>query len=233
LVSSSVSPTGSFGLLVAKSSMSTGSESSGESSSSVNERPVALSGMGPRGLSASFFFPLALPPRWGFASGPKFRLRAGAGPAESNGRGPPNGEGGRGGPPKPPGRADRERPPVEHLTVELLDRGLGLPAIEKFHERKATRTTRIAVDGQHDLRRGRDSPEVRPKVRFSGRVRQIADKQADSQSTHSWVKKWRGKIAAGKESTHTRWQPNPVAKPYLKSCILASASYSKGSKRLL
>jgi hypothetical protein len=54
----------SFGLLVAKSS-SIGSASSTvvSASSSVNDRPVFLSGMGPRGRSDSFFFAFALPPR--------------------------------------------------------------------------------------------------------------------------------------------------------------------------
>jgi hypothetical protein len=56
---------------------------------------------------------LALPPRCGFASGPKFLFRAGAPPGallppESNGRGPPNDPGGRGA--KPPGRGP-EKPP--------------------------------------------------------------------------------------------------------------------------
>src|SRR2546425_3945612 len=51
----------SSGLLVAKSSIS-GRASSGESSSSVKERPVALSGMGPRGRSVSFFLVFG-PPR--------------------------------------------------------------------------------------------------------------------------------------------------------------------------
>src|SRR5262249_41391773 len=85
--SSSLSSSGF--LLVAKSSIS-GNSSSGESSSSVKERPVLLRGIGPRGRSASFFFALALPPRCGFASGPKFRLReAGGGGGGSNGLGPP------------------------------------------------------------------------------------------------------------------------------------------------
>src|SRR6185436_3381514 len=67
---------------------------------------------GPFGLSVSFFFPLALPPRCGLASGPKLRLRGAGGADESKGLGgPPNDEGGRGAPLKPPGRGPDEKPP--------------------------------------------------------------------------------------------------------------------------
>src|SRR5207244_1548034 len=80
-------------------------------SSSVKDRPVFLRGIGPRGRSDSFFFAFALPPRCGLASGPKLRLRAGAGaPVGSNGRGgPPYDDGGRG--PNPPGRGPDGGPP--------------------------------------------------------------------------------------------------------------------------
>src|SRR5262249_45997069 len=56
------SSSGSEGLLVAKSSTSVRA-ASGESSSRLNERPVLLSGIGPRGRSLSFFLALALVPR--------------------------------------------------------------------------------------------------------------------------------------------------------------------------
>src|SRR6185369_11770352 len=113
--------TSSVGLLVAKSSRS-GIASSGESSSSENDRPVFFRGIGPRGRSASFFLALAFCPRCGLASGPKLRLPRGAGGADgSNGRGgplnPPPGRGplayplGRGGPLNPPGRGGPLNPP--------------------------------------------------------------------------------------------------------------------------
>jgi hypothetical protein len=51
-------------LLVAISSISSGSASSGASTSSrLNERPVFFSGMGPRGLSSPYFLFFAPPPR--------------------------------------------------------------------------------------------------------------------------------------------------------------------------
>lgn len=121
----------SVGLLVAKSSIS-GSPSSGESSSSENDRPVFLSGIGPRGRSASFFLAFAFGPRWGLASGPKFRPRGGGGADGSNGRGapkPPLDRGGplkpppaRGGPLKPPGRGP-EGPRSSRARASLTARG--------------------------------------------------------------------------------------------------------------
>ncbi len=181
------------GLLVAISSISA-TTSSGESSSRVNERPVALSGIGPRGRSASFFLPLALPPRCGLASGPKLRLRGADGADGSNGRGGPPNDGGRGAKPPPrsrPGRAGprstpsagrgrarttiltragfahRERAPVERLAVEPLDGLLGVRTLDVLDEGKSARTTGFAIDRQHNLRRGRDGAEIRTQIRFS------------------------------------------------------------------
>ena len=78
------------------------------------QRPVFLSGIGPRGRSASFFFALALGPRCGLASGPKLRApRGGAGASGSNERGgpPKPPRPGRGPPLKPPGRGAPLKPP--------------------------------------------------------------------------------------------------------------------------
>src|SRR5262249_8173294 len=81
--------------------------------------------------------------------------------------------------------ADRQRPPVEHLTVESLNRLFGVRAVGKFHERKPTRTSGLAVDRQHDLRRRSDGSEVAPQIRFGGAVCEITDEQTNGQSTLS------------------------------------------------
>jgi len=71
------------------------------------------------------------------------------------------------------------------LTVELLDRLLGVRPLRILHEREAAGTTGLTVNRQDDLRGRRHGPEVGTEVGFGGGVRQIADEQADSQSTLS------------------------------------------------
>ena len=145
-----------------------------------------------------------MPPSLGLRVGTEVPIAwaAARGAAGSNGRGAPYDGAGRA--PKPPGRgpggppgrgsagpaifararfADRERPAVEHLTVELLNRLFGVRAVEKLDERKTARPTGLAVDRQHDVRRRRDGAEVRAQVGFSGGVGQVADEEADSQSS--------------------------------------------------
>src|SRR6185295_7506473 len=81
--------------------------------------------------------------------------------------------------------ADGERPPVEHLSVEALDRLFGVCAIGEFDEREPTRASGLAIDRQHDLRRRSDGPEVAPQIGFGGAVRKIPDEQTNGQSTIS------------------------------------------------
>src|SRR6185295_490048 len=85
--------------------------------------------------------------------------------------------------------ADGQRPPVEHLPVELLDRFLGVSAIEELDERKAARSARFAIDGEHDLRGWRHGAEVRAKVGFGRGVVEITNEQTDGQSTLSYFGK--------------------------------------------
>src|SRR5262249_36377664 len=81
--------------------------------------------------------------------------------------------------------ANRERPSVEHLAVESLDRLLGVGAILTFDEREAPRPARFAIHRQDHLRGRCDSTEVAAQVGFSGAVREIAYEQTDGQSTLS------------------------------------------------
>ena len=71
------------------------------------------------------------------------------------------------------------------MTVELLDRLLGVRPIRIFHEREAARAAGLPVNRQDDLRGRRHGSEVGAKVGFGGSVRQIADEQTDSQSNLS------------------------------------------------
>mgnify|MGYP001582928252 CR=1 FL=1 len=84
-----------------------------------------------------------------------------------------------------PSFTDREGTAVENLAVELLNRPLGVRTILEFHECEPTRTSRLAIDRQDDLRRRRNGAEVGSEIRFSRAVRKIADEQTDSQSTLS------------------------------------------------
>src|SRR6185369_6635211 len=93
------------------------------------------------------------------------------------------------------GFADRQRPPVEHLSVELLDRLLGMRAIEKLDERKAARAPGLPIDRQDDLRRRRDAAKVRTQVGFGRGVVEITNEQTDGQSTLSYL----GRSRAGKD----------------------------------
>src|SRR5262249_46006499 len=47
--------------------------------------------------------------------------------------------------------ADCQRPAVEDLSVEALDRLFRVRAIRVFHEGEAARAACFAIDGQHDL----------------------------------------------------------------------------------
>src|SRR5262249_48015379 len=49
--------------------------------------------------------------------------------------------------------ADREGTPVERHAVEFLNRLLSVPAILELDECEAARPARLAIDGQHNLRR--------------------------------------------------------------------------------
>ena len=57
------------------------------------------------------------------------------------------------GPPVFPGArfAHRQRPAVENLPVEFLDRLLGLRAVEELDERESPRPAGVAVDRQHHV----------------------------------------------------------------------------------
>ena len=145
------------------------------SSSRVNERPVLFSGIGPRGRSASFFLALALPPRCGLASGPKLRLprrlrrrriertrRSAERPADRGRRSrhrPAAAPIGPAGPRRTAGSAiftrarlaDGERPSVEDLSVEPLNRLLGVRPLRDI------RRTQTRADD-----RSRDRPAARP-----------------------------------------------------------------------
>ena len=121
-------------------------------------------------------------------SGRARREAAGTRTREPAGRGPENPPGARSARTAIFARArfaDRERPAVEHLSVEALDRLFGVRAIEKLDERESARTTGFAIDRQHDLRRRRDRAEVGTQIRFGRAVREITNEQTDGQSTLS------------------------------------------------
>jgi hypothetical protein len=81
--------------------------------------------------------------------------------------------------------ADGQWPSVEHLTVETLNRLLGVGAIEKLDKRKAARTTSLAVYREHDLGGWCNSAEIRTQIRFGRAVREVTNEQTDGQSTLS------------------------------------------------
>jgi len=58
-------------------------------------------------------------------------------------------------------------------------------AILEFNEREAARAARLAVDGQHDLRRCRNGTEVASQVGFCGAVGEVSNEQADGQTVIS------------------------------------------------
>src|SRR5262249_37335332 len=78
-----------------------------------------------------------------------------------------------------------ERPAVEHLAVESLDRVFRMGAVLELDKSEPTRTPGLTVYGQDDLRRRRHCTEIGAQVGFSGAVREIANEQADGQSTLS------------------------------------------------
>src|SRR5262249_37155453 len=86
--------------------------------------------------------------------------------------------------------ADRERPAVEHLPVELLDRLFGVAAVLELDEREAARPSRFTVDRQDDLSRRRHGAEIRSQVGFRGAVSEITDEQANGQSHVSLQGEW-------------------------------------------
>jgi len=146
---------------------------------------------------------LAALPRCGFASGPKLRLRRGSAAAFEGARsaegarrtrreppGPRTREAAGPGPARPAifaraGFAHGERTSVEHLAVELLNRLLGVRAVEELDEREPARTPGFPVDRQHDLRRRRHGSEIAPQIGFGGAVSEITDEQTNGQSTLS------------------------------------------------
>ncbi len=81
--------------------------------------------------------------------------------------------------------AHGERSTVEDLTVEALNRRLGVGTIHEFDEREPAGATCFPVNGEHDLGRRRDGAEIGAQVRFSRAVRQVTDEQPDSQSVIS------------------------------------------------
>ena len=72
-----------------------------------------------------------------------------------------------------------------HAMHRTLARLLGLRPVEELHEREPTGAARLPIDREHHLRGRSHGAEVGPKFCFGGLVRQIADKQTDSQSTLS------------------------------------------------
>jgi len=71
------------------------------------------------------------------------------------------------------------------LSVEALNRLLGVTAILELDKRESPWTAGLAIDGQHNLRRRRHGAEVRAQIGFSGGVREITNEQTDGQSTLS------------------------------------------------
>ena len=70
---------------------------------------------------------------------------------------------------------------LKRLRVELLDDLFGLAALEELHERKATRTSGLAIDRHDDMGGFGDGREVGAKVSFAGPVGKVPDEQTDSQ----------------------------------------------------
>ena len=70
---------------------------------------------------------------------------------------------------------------LKRLRIKPLDDLFGLAAILKLHERKATRTSGLAIDGHDYMRRFGNSREVGAKVSFAGPVGKVPDEQTDSQ----------------------------------------------------
>ena len=70
---------------------------------------------------------------------------------------------------------------LKRLRIKPLDNLFGLAAILKLHERKATRTSGLAIDGHDYMRRFGNSREVGAKVSFAGPVGKVPDEQTDSQ----------------------------------------------------
>src|SRR5262249_33610139 len=114
--------------------------------------------------------------------------------------------------------ADSERTSVEHLTIETLDRLLGVGALGELDERESARTAGFSIDGQHDLRGLRDRSKVGSQIRFGCAIGQIPDEQTNSQSTFSLLG-YELRNPRGGASEKTRWAEASVGKPYLKSSI--------------
>src|SRR5262245_41977067 len=118
--------------------------------------------------------------------------------------------------------ADGERTAVEYLTIETLNRLLGVGALGELHERESARTAGLSIDGQHDLRGLRDRAKVRSQIRFGCAIGQIPDEQTNSQSTFSLLV-YELRNPRGGASEKTRWAEALVGKPYLKSSSMASS----------
>src|SRR4029079_9040922 len=70
---------------------------------------------------------------------------------------------------------------LKRLLIKPLDDLFRLAAILELHERKATRTSGLAIDGHDYMRRFGNSREVGAKISFAGPVGKVPDEQTDSQ----------------------------------------------------
>jgi hypothetical protein len=78
---------------------------------------------------------------------------------------------------------DHERPSHEKLIIEAANCVIGLRALTEFHERKATRLTRLAIEGEIDVGKRAYYRKVLAQRRFSCAVRKITNKETNSHPT--------------------------------------------------
>jgi hypothetical protein len=77
--------------------------------------------------------------------------------------------------------ADRKRPPLERLRVELLDDFFGNGAVPELDECETARTTGLAIDRHGDVGWLGDSRQVSAKVGLTCPVGEVSDEQTDCQ----------------------------------------------------
>jgi hypothetical protein len=77
--------------------------------------------------------------------------------------------------------ADRERPPLEWLCVELANDFFRLVAVRKLDERKSAWASGLSIDRHSDVGRLCDGREVSPKISLTRTVGEVPDEQTDCQ----------------------------------------------------
>jgi hypothetical protein len=77
------------------------------------------------------------------------------------------------------GFADSQRPPLERLFVELLNRTLCDGTVVIVHEGEATRSSGVPVRWNHNLGGRTDGGEMVPDFSFAGAVREVAYKKTN------------------------------------------------------